>query len=149
MRPIVITIALVLLLVAGKAQSNDTIIYKHYRLKTDTAPTVANYPSLVFDAIPQFPGGEKKLNEFLKKTTRYPQSAKKKRLSGKVFVSFVIEKDGHISNAKVIHGISVELNNEALRVVNCLPKWKPAIYKNEPVRVQYLIPVKFELTDNI
>jgi TonB family protein len=103
---------------------------------------------LVFDAVPKFPGGDKNYKAFIRKSIHYPASARKKHLEGRVFVTVVLEKDGHVTNAKVLHGISTDLDNEALRVIKLLPKWKPAIYKNKPVRVQYLLPIKFELSSN-
>lgn len=145
MKAILIAIVIIFLSDTVKAQSQDTTIYKYYRLKTDTTTYIATYPSLGFDALPQFPGGEKKLNNFFRETIHYPQSAKEKRLEGKVFITFIIEKDGHVSHAEIIRGISTDLDNEAIRVIMALPKWEPAIYENKPVRVQYMLPVRFEL----
>lgn len=100
----------------------------------------------VVEEMPQFPGGEKALYKFLAKNINYPDEAKEKGLSGKVFVSFIVETNGEISNVNVERGASPCLNEEALRIVKMMPKWKPGIQKGKLVRVQYHLPINFSLT---
>ena len=97
------------------------------------------------EVMPEFPGGKKALYKFLSDNIKYPESAKKKKIQGTVWVSFIIEKDGSISHIKVEHGISPELDKEAIRVIKSMPRWKPATLRGKPVRIVSLLPVKFSL----
>ena len=97
------------------------------------------------EKMPEFPGGEQALYEFLAKNIKYPQAAKDSNIQGKVFVQFVVEKDGSITNAKVGRDIGGGCGEEALRVVKMMPKWTPGELGGQKVRVQYVLPVKYEL----
>ena len=101
----------------------------------------------IVDKMPEFPGGEKALLNYISENIVYPQSAKDKNISGRVFVSFVIEKDGSVSDVKVMRGIDEECDAEAIRVVKAMPKWKPGMDNGKPVKVSYMLPVNFKLTD--
>ena len=101
----------------------------------------------IVDKMPEFPGGEKALLNYISENIVYPQSAKDKNISGRVFVSFVIEKDGSVSDVKVMRGIDKECDAEAIRVVKAMPKWKPGMDDGKPVKVSYMLPVNFKLTD--
>ena len=97
------------------------------------------------EQMPQFPGGEKALMEYIGKNIVYPVEAKEKEIQGRVFINFVIEKDGSVSTVKVLRGIGGGCDEEAVRAVSSLPKWKPGIQKGKPVRVSYQIPILFKL----
>ena len=99
----------------------------------------------IVDEMPQFPGGESKLMEYVSKNINYPQIARESGIQGRVFVGFVVEPDGSISNVKLLRGIGGGCDEEALRVVNSLPKWKPGKNRGKAVRVSYQIPVFFKL----
>ena len=99
----------------------------------------------VVEQMPRFPGGEQAMFEFIGKNVKYPQEAREKDISGRVFVQFVVEKDGRVSNAEVIRGIGGGCDEEALRVVKAMPKWEPAKQKGEPVRVRFILPLVFKL----
>ena len=101
----------------------------------------------IVEEMPEFPGGEAKLFEFVSKNIHYPQEAKEKGIQGRVFVGFVIEKDGSVSNVRNLRGVDSELDTEAIRVVKSMPKWKPGMHRGEPVRVSYQIPILFKLED--
>ena len=96
------------------------------------------------DKMPQFPGGEKEVVNFLSKTMVYPEEAMKKNEHGKVIVQFVIGKTGKVENAKVLRGVSNELDAEALRVVNLLPDWTPGEQNGQKVPVYRIIPILFQ-----
>ncbi len=83
---------------------------------------------------------------WIKENLRYPASALENDISGKVFVTFIVEKDGSVSNARVVQGIDKDLNEEAVRVVSSMPKWTPGQVNGEFVRVQFTIPVNFSFT---
>ena len=101
----------------------------------------------IVEEMPQFPGGEKALMEYIAKNLTYPQEARDKGVEGRVFIGMVIEKDGSVSNVKVLRGISQECDAEAVRVISSLPKWKPGKMKGEPVQVSYQIPINFKLAE--
>jgi TonB family protein len=101
----------------------------------------------IVDEMPQYPGGEKAMMEYVAKNVKYPQEAKDKEIQGRVFVSFVVEKDGSVSTVKVMRGIGSGCDEEAVRVVSSMPKWKPGIKDGKPVRVSYMMPLNFKLTE--
>ena len=95
----------------------------------------------IVEESPQFPGGDEALLEYMKKNVQYPDEC----VQGRVVVSFTVEKDGSISNAKVVRSVSSEADKEALRLVNSMPKWIPGKQLGEPVSTQYNIPVIFRV----
>ncbi len=97
------------------------------------------------DEIPQYPDGEMGLMKFINQNMKYPVEAKEKKIEGRVVLTFVIEKDGSISNIEVVRGIDPLLDNEALRVARQFPNWEPGKLKGETVRVKYTLPVVFRL----
>ena len=92
-----------------------------------------------------FPGGNAALSSYLQSNMKYPDASVKNNEIGKVFVSFVVEKDGSIQNAKVEKGVSPALNEEALRVVRGMPKWTPALKDGKEVRSVLTLPIVFHL----
>ena len=99
----------------------------------------------IVEEMPSFPGGEQKLLEYVAKNTKYPQIARESGIQGRVFIGFVVEPDGSISNVKVLRGIGGGCDEEAVRVIKSLPKWKPGKQRGKAVRVSYQIPVNFKL----
>ena len=99
------------------------------------------------DEMPQFPGGEKAMMEYVAKNVKYPQEAKDKEIDGRVFVSFVVEKDGSVNEVKVLRSIGGGCDEEAVRVIKGMPKWKPGKQEGKPVRVSYMMPINFKLSD--
>lgn len=99
----------------------------------------------IVEEMPTFPGGEAKLMEYIGQNIQYPQSAIETGVQGRVFVGFVVETDGSISNVKTLRGIGGGCDEEAERVVKSMPKWKPGRHHDENVRVSYMIPVNFKL----
>ena len=107
-------------------------------------------PDNVFDEVaeaPQFPGGFAGLMQYLSTNVRYPEDAKEAGAQGRVIVSFFVEKDGSISNARVTKPTYSSLDEEALRVIGAMPKWTPGKQNGEAVRVKYSLPVSFRLKD--
>lgn len=94
---------------------------------------------------PSFPGGLDKFYKFLQQNIKYPAEARKKTVQGKVFITFVIEKDGSLSNMKVLRDPGYGCGAEAVRVMKLSPKWKPGIQNGHKVRVQYTMPINFTL----
>ena len=97
------------------------------------------------EIMPAFPGGEAAWSKFLQKNLRYTQQAIDAGISGKVFISFVVEKDGHLSDITVDRGVGYGLDEESVRVLKLVPPWKPGIQNGRPVRVRYTMPISFQL----
>ena len=99
----------------------------------------------IVEEMPAYPGGERALLEYVAKNIKYPQIARETGIQGRVFVGFVVEPDGSVSNVKILRGIGGGCDEEALRVIKSLPKWKPGKQRGKAVRVSYQIPVVFKL----
>jgi protein TonB len=99
----------------------------------------------VVESMPSFPGGMGELMKYLSENIKYPPLAKESGIQGRVFINFVVEPNGSISNVKVLRGIGGGCDEEAVRVVEKMPKWSPGKQRGKPVRVSYNLPVKFTL----
>ena len=95
--------------------------------------------------MPDYPGGQKELLSFLSRNIKYPTKAEENKIQGRVVIQFVVNKDGSVSDAKVVRSVDPELDKEALRVINTMPKWKPGMQRGKPVRVKFTVPVMFRL----
>ncbi|MBN4077527.1 energy transducer TonB [bacterium AH-315-C20] len=102
-------------------------------------PMIYDYPEIM----PQFPGGADALDQFIKINAKTPVEAKRQGIKGKVYVQFVIEKDGKVAEVDIRMGKHDLLNQEALRVVKMMPDWKPGTNKGKKVRVRYTLPITF------
>ncbi len=107
----------------------------------------SNAVLIVVEEMPAFPGGMPALSAYMSEHLKYPKEALKMRVEGRVFMQFVVEKDGSVSNAEVIRGIGYGCDEEALRVLRAMPAWKPGQQGGMPVRVRYSLPIRFKLTD--
>ena len=125
--------------VAPPAPANKDVI-----LESDLGPDEDNVYTLV-DREPEFPGGTMGLLEFMRTTIKYPAEARKDTIQGRVLVSFIVNKDGSIVKPEVVKSAHPLLDEEALRMVNEMPAWKPGEQNGVPVRVKYTIPVNFRL----
>ncbi|RLD34718.1 MAG: hypothetical protein DRI83_07670 [Bacteroidetes bacterium] len=99
----------------------------------------------VVEDMPIFPGGKEALYKYLGENITYPAGAKKDGTSGTVYVSYVVEIDGRVSNVTLLRGVREDLDNEAIRVIKEMPKWTPGKQNGKAVRVQYNLPIKFSL----
>lgn len=99
----------------------------------------------IVEEMPGFPGGEKALFEYLAKNTDYPAMAADAGIQGVVYVTFVVDTDGKVKDARVLRGIGGGCDKEALRVVNSMPSWAPGRQRGKNVKVQYNLPIRFIL----
>ena len=99
----------------------------------------------IVEEMPAFPGGEAKLMEYVAKNVKYPQIARETGVQGRVYVNFVVEPDGSVSNVSVLRGIGSGCDEEAIRIVKSMPKWIPGNQRGKAVRVSYMLPVNFKL----
>ncbi|GAA4319157.1 TonB family protein [Compostibacter hankyongensis] len=104
-------------------------------------------PHTEFLRMPEFPGGENAMMNFLRRELKYPERARKKNVQGRVVVIFIVTRTGSISNVKIGEGVNIDLDREAIRVVKKMPTWKPGIQDGEPVTVQYSLPLQFRLEE--
>jgi len=99
----------------------------------------------VVEESPQYPGGDELRLKFLSENIKYPQAAREASVQGTVYITFVVEADGTITNTRVLRGIGKGCDEEALRVIKLMPKWLPGKQRGKPVRVQFNLPIKFSL----
>lgn len=105
-------------------------------------------PDEIFDVVeedPGFPNGEEEMQRFIKSNIKYPEISIQMGDQGKVYVRFVVEKDGSISNVSIARSVTPELDREAMRVVRMMPKWNPGKQRGRPVRTNVVIPIVFKL----
>jgi TonB family protein len=106
-------------------------------------PPISVYTTV--EQMPEFPGGTEAMMKFIGENLKYPPEAIKQKISGRVLVNFIVGKDGKIKNVKVIRGIGLACDEEAIRVVNAMPAWIPGKQKGEPVDVRFTLPITFAL----
>ena len=103
----------------------------------------------IFDVVeenPEFIGGMAKLYEYLGKNIKYPEMAKENSIQGRVYVQFVVWKDGTIRDVNVVRGVHPTLDKEAVRVVKSMPKWTPGKQRGKPVNARFTLPIKFKIS---
>jgi protein TonB len=133
----VIKLVAMFVLITGTAMSQTTP-------KPD-AKQDANGVYQTAEVMPSYPGGNDALMKYLSTNLKYPENAKSSKIQGKVFVSFVVNSDGKVSNVKVLRGISGGCDEEAVRVVQAMPNWIPGKQKGNNVPVQFNLPIQFKL----
>lgn len=101
----------------------------------------------VVEEMPAYPGGEEALRKDLAASIKYPEEAKKAGIQGKVYVTFVVDEQGNVIDAKIARGVDPSLDKESLRVIKELKTWRPGKEKGKAVKVSYTIPIKFALDD--
>lgn len=114
--------------------------------KYDPEDTGEDDVFVVVEEVPKFMGGE--VQQWIGKNVKYPSIAAENGVQGKVYVQFVIEKDGSVSNVNVLRGVDASLDKEAVRVIQAMPKWKPGKQRGSTVRVSYTLPINFRLSSN-
>ncbi|MBC8172667.1 MAG: energy transducer TonB [Chitinophagales bacterium] len=120
--------------------TEDSVLYRNYKYDEKTEK-IYN----VVEMIPVFSGGEKKMNEFLSQNVKYPWEAKKEGIEGLVFIRFIVNEQGELTNIHVRKGVHPSIDNESLRVVALMPKWEPGKQAGVPVKTYFIVPVRFSL----
>jgi protein TonB len=124
---------------------DDTEMEEYVPIIEEEEEIVEEEIFLVVEEMPSFPGGEGEMYKYIGKNIEYPRMAKESGISGRVFVTFVVEKDGRVTDVQVLRGIGGGCDEEAVRVIKSMPSWKPGKQRGKPVRVQYRMPIKFTL----
>jgi periplasmic protein TonB len=126
------------LLVAGTGNPDELI--------TGQEGDKSDEPFMIVEVRPTFKGGDiEKFREWVQKQAIYPQIAQENRIHGKVILTFIIERDGSVSNVKVVQSVDKLLDDEAVKAIQASPKWSPGLQRGIPVRVRYYIPLIFAL----
>jgi TonB family protein len=112
-------------------------------VQTDSSSTPDHVVYTVVQQQPEFPGGMSKLGQYIQENLRYPKTAQAAGLSGKVFIRFLINKQGAIEKVKVLKGISPEIDAEAIRLITRMPNWIPGKVYGQAVDCFYNIPINF------
>ena len=133
----------VLVDVKEKKLQTSVIGYKAKIKKPE--PVIDNQVYIMVEDMPEFPGGILELRKWIKLNVKYPESARRKKIMGKVYIGFVINKEGKVERGRVLRSIDPLLDAEALRVVNSMPNWKPGKQKGMPVKVSFSFPITFHL----
>jgi protein TonB len=122
--------------ITGTGNSDD--------LMTGQEGGVTDEPFFLVEVMPSFKGGGlDKFRDWVTKRTNYPQEAYDRKIRGTVLMTFIVEKDGSVSNVTVVKGVDPLLDNEALKAISESPKWTPGLQRGEPARVRFLIPLNF------
>nr|WP_320057467.1 M56 family metallopeptidase [uncultured Bacteroides sp.] len=124
-----------------KAVSKTEVVNPKDSLKKEDKELVF----MVVEQMPEYPGGQQALMNFLRQNVKYPANAKEHQIQGRVIAQFIVEKDGSISDRHIVRSVSPELDAEAMRVMSIMPKWEPGKQRGENVRVKYTIPISFNL----
>lgn len=129
----------------GKPVSSSMVLPVKFTLSGPKAETDEVF--VVVENPPKFPGGDDARAAHFQKVLTYPETARKDKVEGTVYVTFIVEKDGSISNAKILRGVRKDIDEVALRAVSSMPLWEPGTQRGEPVRVQFNMPLKFKLSE--
>ncbi|MCK4360962.1 MAG: energy transducer TonB [Bacteroidales bacterium] len=124
----------------------DTEIEEYIPIEVDDDEEVEEAQIFtVVESMPSFPGGDKARIRFLNENIAYPTMARESGIQGRVYVTFVVERNGIVTDVKILRGIGGGCDEEAIRVVKAMPKWIPGKQRGKPVRVQFTLPIKFTL----
>ena len=120
------------------AQTND---------KTTSKETNKEEIFEIVEQMPEFPGGQDAMMQYVQSNLKYPQTAKNKEIQGKVYIEFVVSRTGEIVDVKVLRGVTgaPELEEEAVRVIKAMPKWNPGVQNGKTVPVYFKLPISFTL----
>ncbi len=130
---------------AGEFNSNHSDKEEVIEIEEDYEEVIGEEIFKIVERMPVYPGGEQELFKFLGQNIKYPAMARDAGISGRVFVTFVVEKDGSITGVRILRGIGGGCDEEAVRVVSMMPDWTPGVQKGKPVRVQFNLPIFFNL----
>jgi protein TonB len=129
-------------------EGTDSVFFDQPDVQVVSEPVPEKKPEEAFsfvEVMPSFPGGSGALAKYLAENTSYPSFAREAEIQGKVFISFVVEADGSISNVEVVRNLHPVLDEEAARVVASMPNWIPGEQNQQPVRVRYTLPITFQI----
>jgi protein TonB len=139
-----LTLIALTFILSAKAQKSDTTVYYPCTPKNH-GPMIIDGPALLFDACPQFPGGDKAYYKYLAKHLKWPDKPGMIDIQGKVLLKFIVEKGGKISHITVAKSLDPLFDAEAVRAIRNMPNWNPAILKGKTVRAAYYLVIPFKI----
>jgi len=131
-------------LLDSEMDENTEIEYQDVEV-VEEEPVEEEEVFLIVEQMPKFPGGDEALRKYLAQSVKYPVIAQENGIQGRVFVSFVVNKNGEVTNVKVARPFDPNLDKEAVRVVQSMPKWEPGMQRGKAVKVSYTVPINFVL----
>lgn len=131
--------------IASSEETGERVEVKYVPVEVVEEEPEENTIFEVVENMPEFPGGQAALMQFLSKNIKYPTIAQENGTQGRVIVQFVVNRDGSVVDPVVVRSVDPYLDREALRVIQTMPKWKPGMQRGKPVRVKYTVPVMFRL----
>jgi len=143
-----LTIILLFLFISNYSFAQEEVILQTQK---DTIQQMPNDSGEVFVFVedqPNYPGGDEARIKYLQKNIHYPKEAKEAGIQGTVYVTFIIEKDGRITNVKVLRGVGGGLDKESVRVIKSMPIWEPGRQRGKAIRCQFNMPIRFILADD-
>jgi len=136
----------------SRGRVNDSVNFESIFKKGELISTarIYKYKSIAdtyskVDTVPEFPGGLNAFGQFLGRYIRYPADARENNIQGRIIISFIVEKDGGITNIKIVRGIGYGCDEEAIRVMKLSPPWKPGMLNGNAVRVAFSVPISFSI----
>lgn len=135
---------------SGFSQEQGTVIVRKNQDSISIiscSPKDSSLETIFVDSekMPEFPGGQEKLYQYIRKKVTYPDSIKNKNIEGRVYVQFVVEKDGAITNVEVVRGLEKSLNEISVKAIKEMPNWIPGEQRGKKVRIKYTMPILFKL----
>lgn len=148
MKNIIFSVAMLLISNQSFSQTENSEQVIQAPKAVEEAPQEETF--VIVEQMPEFPGGQAALMQYLSSNINYPEECRKMGVEGKVFVKFIIDKSGSIYDPQILRGVADGklLEKEALRVVNAMPKWKPGKQKGKEVSVYFTLPISFKLSSN-
>lgn len=131
-------------LLDSEASEDTEIVFQEVEV-VEEEPEESNEVFVIVEQMPVFPGGDEALRKYLAQSVKYPVIAQENGIQGRVFVSFVVSAKGEVTNVKVARPFDPNLDKEAVRVVQSMPKWSPGMQRGKPVKVAYTVPINFVL----
>ena len=131
--------------VMGSTEANDATIIDATPVIPADVTKAEDDVFITVEEMPKFPGGDLALIQWINKNVKYPAIAQQNDIQGKVYVAFVVDRDGSVTNVRILRSVDPSLDQEALRVVTDMPIWQPGKQRGIPVKVSYTVPIKFEL----
>ena len=132
-----------LVLMDTESNENITVDYKAVEVQEEEEADAPVF--FIVEEMPVFPGGEEALRKYIAQSVKYPAIAQENGIQGRVFVAFVVNTKGEVTDVKIARGVDPNLDKEAIRVVNSMPKWSPGKQRGKAVKVSYTVPINFVL----
>ena len=132
-----------LVLLDTESNENITVDYKAVEVQEEEEADAPVF--FIVEEMPVFPGGEEALRKYIAQSVKYPAIAQENGIQGRVFVAFVVNTKGEVTDVKIARGVDPNLDKEAIRVVNSMPKWSPGKQRGKAVKVSYTVPINFVL----